>query len=51
MKLENRLLLERAVGILEGISCCNDTRIASALVPAIEIIDSVIEQESEVEGE
>ena len=46
MKFENRLLLERAVGILDGVSCCNNVRIASALTPAIEMIDSVLEQES-----
>ena len=50
MKVENRLLLERVAGIIEGVSFgVADKPVAEALVNAVEMIDSVIEKESEGE--
>lgn len=52
MKIETKLLLERAMGIVEGIAySLGDKNTAEGLFNAVEIIDSTINVESEVQGE
>ena len=52
MRTKNKMLLERAVGIIEGIAYSLENKnTAEALFNAIEMIDGVIREESEVQGE
>ena len=52
MRIENKLLLERAVGIIEGVAySIKDNNTAEGLFNAAEMIDGVIKAESEVQGE
>lgn len=45
MKQKNKCLMERAIGILDGVSFCSDSKVADALVTAIEMLDSIVEDE------
>ena len=52
MKTENLILLERAAGIIEGVTySLKDNNSAEGLFNAAKIIDDVIKAESEVQGE
>ena len=52
MKIETKLLLERAMGIVEGIAySLENNNMAEGLFNAAEMIDGVIKAESEVQGE
>ena len=42
MKIENRSALERAAGMIDGISCAIDEKFAGVLVAVVEMIDAVI---------
>ena len=46
MKQKNKCLMERAIGILDGVSFCSDSaNVADALVEAIEILDIIVKDE------
>lgn len=49
MTQENRETMQRAMGIIDGVSFCASTRVQDALALATEMIDSVMK--SEVENE
>ena len=52
MKTENLILLDRAVGTIEGIAYSfKNNNTAEGLFNAAEMIDGVIKAESEVQGE
>lgn len=52
MRTENKMLLERAAGIVEGIAYSLENKnMAEGLFNAAEMIDNVIKAESEVQGE
>ena len=42
MKIENRSTLERASGVICGVSCAVDQRLADMLVAVADMIDAVI---------
>ena len=47
MKLKNIETMQRAIGIIEGISWAStDARIADALLCVVEMLDSVMESEA-----
>ena len=51
MRTENKMLLERAVGIIEAIAySLENNNTAEGLFNAAEMIDGVIKAESEVQG-
>lgn len=45
MKLKNKETMQRAIGIIEGVSWSADQKIADALVAVVEMLDSVLESE------
>lgn len=47
MKLTNRETMQRAIGIIEGISFTVNTRVQDALALAVELLDSVLGDEED----
>lgn len=47
MTQENREKMQRAIGIIEGVSWLLETNTQDALCAAVEILDEVLESESE----
>ena len=48
MKSESRESIQRAIGIIDGISYTVDSRVQDALTTAIEIIDAVLAEENKL---
>lgn len=49
MKTTNRETMERAIGIIEGASYCANQRVIDALSVAVEMLDTVLNDEEESE--
>lgn len=47
MKMNNRETISRAIGIIEGVSYCANSRVKDALALARELLDSVLNDEEE----
>lgn len=45
MKQKNKEFMQRAIGIIEGVSFCLDAEKSSALVTAVEMLDSIVTDE------
>lgn len=45
MKRKNKDLMQRAIGIIEGVSFCIGGEQASALVTAVEMLDAIVADE------
>ena len=50
MTLENRMTMERAIGILEGVSYGVEERIQNALLTVCEMLDEVLRKEQNNDG-
>ncbi|MBO4979443.1 MAG: hypothetical protein J6D16_03455 [Clostridia bacterium] len=46
MKPENREMIQRAIGIIEGASWGANARVQDALAVAVEMLDGVLKEES-----
>lgn len=42
MKKKNKELMQRAIGIIEGVSFCLDSDKSGALVAAVEMLDEIV---------
>ncbi len=49
MTLKNREAMNRAIGIIEGASYGASEKVQNALCNALEILESVLEEEAEIE--
>lgn len=47
MKQKNRETMERAIGIVEGLSWVSDSKTSEALISVCEILDAVMKDEVE----
>jgi hypothetical protein len=45
MKTENRLALERSLGVIQGVACSLDDSMSAVLFDALEIIDAILDDE------
>jgi flagellin-specific chaperone FliS len=45
MKKKNKELMQRAIGIIEGVSFCLDSDKSGALVTAVEMLDAIVTDE------
>lgn len=50
MTNENRILMERAIGIIEGVCYCVVPTVHQALSVALEMLDEVVKDEESIGG-
>ena len=51
MKIENRLALERSLGVIQGAACSLDDSMSAVLFDDLEIIDTILDEEGCVQSE
>lgn len=50
MTNENRILIERAIGLVEGVCFCADPGVQQALAVAVEMLDAAVKDGESIGG-